>query len=266
MQRDTNGIGRTAVLLDPHPMCCGAMASLLKELGTTIVGSASSVDAALALLKEHSPDLLVAELALPEGSEQALSLIATGRRLDPDLTAIVVSGSDDTELRNAAFDAGASAYILKTAELEAVKTAISEAFEPKIYLARWRELPAGDPASDDCLFPRLTRRELEILQLVSEGGSNRQVGQVLWITDQTVKFHLANIYRKLGVGSRYDAVRWARENGVLPVAASSEVITIGSGANGANGSETDLLAEPVALRGASVPAMATGAVQQGTSR
>ena len=47
--------------------------------------------------------------------------------------------------------------------------------------------------------PKLTRRELEILRLVSEGRSNRQVGEVLWVTDQTVKFHLANVYRKLGV-------------------------------------------------------------------
>ncbi len=242
------------------------MASLLKELDTTIVGSASTADAALALLMEHRPDLLVAELALPEGSDQALSLIATGRRLDPNLTAIVVSGNDDAELRNAAFDAGASAYVLKTAELEAVKTAINEAFEPKIYLARWRELRNEDPAHEDLMFPRLTRRELEILQLVSEGGSNRQVGQILWITDQTVKFHLANVYRKLGVGSRYDAVRWARENGVLPVAESGEVITIGGGTNGANGSETEMLPKPVPIRRASMPVMATGAVQQGTSR
>ena len=135
-------------------------------------------DAALALLKEHSPDLLVTEVALPEGSDRALSLITSGRCLDPNLRAIVVSGRDDAALRNAAFVAGASAYVLKTAELEAVKTAISEAVEPTIYLARWRERPdRGSGGGRPPVAPRLTRRELEILQLVSEGGSNRQVGQ-----------------------------------------------------------------------------------------
>ena len=60
----------------------------------------------------------------------------------------------------------------------------------------------------------LTRRELEILQLVAEGHSNAQVGRMLWVTEQTVKFHLSNIYRKLDVSNRTAASRWAHEHGV----------------------------------------------------
>jgi DNA-binding CsgD family transcriptional regulator len=71
--------------------------------------------------------------------------------------------------------------------------------------------------------PKLTRRELEILKLVSEGRSNRQVAELLWVTDQTVKFHLANVYRKLGVRSRFDAARWALEHGILDTAAEEAV-------------------------------------------
>ena len=65
------------------------------------------------------------------------------------------------------------------------------------------------------LQPRLTRRELEILRLVAEGRSNREVARLLWVTDQTVKFHLANTYRKLGVRNRFDASLWAIANGVV---------------------------------------------------
>jgi DNA-binding CsgD family transcriptional regulator len=61
----------------------------------------------------------------------------------------------------------------------------------------------------------LTRRELEVLRLVSEGRSNKAVAAILWVTDQTVKFHLSNIYRKLAVKNRFEATRWARESGVL---------------------------------------------------
>jgi DNA-binding CsgD family transcriptional regulator len=61
----------------------------------------------------------------------------------------------------------------------------------------------------------LTRRELEILTLVAEGRSNSQVAQVLWVTEQTVKFHLSNIYRKLDVSNRTEASRWAMVNGLL---------------------------------------------------
>ena len=152
---------------------------------------------------------------------------------------IVLSGADDAELIDAAFEAGASAYILKTTDPDCVTTAIQQAFEPSIYLARPRETRSAT-ATATRVVPQLTRRELEILRLVSEGRSNRQVGQVLWVTDQTVKFHLANIYRKLGVGSRYDAARWAQEHGVLDVALEAEagtadVVSIGEGATNGNG-------------------------------
>ena len=61
----------------------------------------------------------------------------------------------------------------------------------------------------------LTKRELEILQLVAEGHSNSQLARMLWVTEQTVKFHLSNIYRKLDVGNRTEASRWAQLNGLL---------------------------------------------------
>ena len=62
----------------------------------------------------------------------------------------------------------------------------------------------------------LTRRELEILQLVAEGHSNSQLAQMLWVTEQTVKFHLSNIYRKLDVANRTEASRWAEVHGLAP--------------------------------------------------
>ena len=105
--------------------------------------------------------------------------------------------------------------MLKTSDPEAIATAIRQAFEPSLFLARPQERPA--PPTDNDLLRKLTRRELEILQLVSGGRSNRQVAEILWVADQTVKFHLANIYRKLGVRSRFEAARWARESGILDV-------------------------------------------------
>jgi DNA-binding CsgD family transcriptional regulator len=65
------------------------------------------------------------------------------------------------------------------------------------------------PAAD------LTRRELEILKLVAEGHSNSQLARMLWVTEQTVKFHLSNIYRKLDVANRTEASRWAQVHGLL---------------------------------------------------
>ncbi len=64
-------------------------------------------------------------------------------------------------------------------------------------------------------LPDLTRRELEILQFVAEGHSNTQLAKMLWVTEQTVKFHLSNVYRKLHVANRTEASRWAQLNGLL---------------------------------------------------
>ena len=217
MKLDSKRAGHRAVLMEPHPLCHAAIASLLARCGANVVGAATTANEALRLLEEHSPNVLVAELDLPEGRHAALDVISTGRRADPLLAAIVLSGCDDAGLVEEAFRAGASAYVLKTTSPDAVVSEVRRALEPSTGLARPRQGNASTGTLTRAV-PQLTRRELEILKLVSEGRSNRQVGQLLWVTDQTVKFHLANIYRKLGVGSRHDAARWAEEHGLLEVA------------------------------------------------
>lgn len=265
MKREFDNRRHTAVLLDPHPLCHTAIAGLLGRVDIDVVGATTSAGSAIALLEEHNPDLLVAELDLPEGSDEGLRVLSLGRAGDPQLAMIVLSSTDDPSVIEAAFERGASAYVLKTSDPDAISTAVRQAFEPSLYLARPQEHKAVATASVDPEdLPRLTRRELEILQLVSEGRSNRQVAEILWVTDQTVKFHLANVYRKLGVRSRFDAARWARDNGVLEVAESGEVVTISDG----NGHTSNGHAESrlIPLRRTAPPV--TGATESvgGTSR
>jgi DNA-binding NarL/FixJ family response regulator len=223
---------RTAVALDPHPLCHIALSTLLARIDIDVVGTATSTGDALALLQEHRPDLLVLEVDLPEGLEAALHLITSGPRDVPELTTVVLSSVEERCTIDAAFDRGAAAYVLKSSDPDAITTAIRQAFEPSLFLARRassepRVVKANGTtnghASDEGaeLLQKLTRRELEILQLVSGGRSNRQVAQILWVADQTVKFHLANVYRKLGVRSRFEAAKWARENGILDVVVDS---------------------------------------------
>ena len=230
-------IGLTAVLMEPHPLFHSAIAALLVRCDVEVVGAATSAAGASALIEKHGPDLLVGELDVPEGRDEALWVVSLARLRDPGLTVIALSATDDPRLIDAAFEAGVSAYVLKTSEPDVIATAIHQAFKPSLYVAHrpapmLRSVPA--PA-ERVELPKLTRRELEILELVAEGRSNRQVAQLLWVTDQTVKFHLANVYRKLGVRSRFDAARWAQENGVLQVAESGEVVSISDGAAGGNG-------------------------------
>lgn len=235
---------RTAVLMDPHPLCHTAIAGLLARFDIEVVGTTTSSVAAVALLQEHKPDLLVAELDLPEGREDALRVLSIARHADPALAVIVLSSTDDPALIDAAFEQGASAYVLKTSEPDVIATAVRQAFDPSLFVARPNEQRlAGRAVGLD--EPKLTRRELEILKLVSEGRSNRQVAELLWVTDQTVKFHLANVYRKLGVRSRFDAARWALEHGVLETAPES--VPAHAGHENGNG-KTNVIALRRALR------------------
>ncbi len=222
---------KTAVLMDPHPLCHSAVAALLARFEIEVVGTTTSAAATMALLQEHKPDLLVAELDLPEVRDEALRVLSAGRSGDPTLTVIVLSGTDEPALIDSAFARGASAYVLKTSDPDVIATAVRQAFEPSLYFARPQE--RGAATAVEVIAPKLTRRELEILKLVSEGRSNRQVAELLWVTDQTVKFHLANVYRKLGVRSRFDAARWAFEHGVLESA--DETLTRAGGPENGNG-------------------------------
>jgi DNA-binding NarL/FixJ family response regulator len=227
---------RTAVALDPHPLCHMALSTLLGRIDIDLVGTATTTDATLALLQEHRPDLLVLEVDLPEGREAALHLIASGPRDVPELTTVVLSGVEERCTVDAAFDSGAAAYVLKSSDPDEITTGIRQAFKPSPSLFLAPPRPEGEPelvvaangngnghanGNGAELLQKLTRRELEILQLVSGGRSNRQVAQILWVADQTVKFHLANVYRKLGVRSRFEAAKWARENGILDVVVES---------------------------------------------
>lgn len=252
---------RTAVLMDPHPLCHTAIAGLLTRFDIEVVGTTTSAVAAVALLQEHKPDLLVAELDLPEGREGALRAISAGRHADPGLAVIVLSSTDDPALIDAAFEQGASAYVLKTSEPDVIATAVRQAFDPSLYIARPTEQQLASRAVG-LAEPKLTRRELEILKLVSEGRSNRQVAELLWVTDQTVKFHLANVYRKLGVRSRFDAARWALEHGVLDAATESVPAHAGHENGNGNNGKTNV----ISLRRASRPPLAATERLEETSR
>src|SRR5207248_8710438 len=125
--------------------------------------------------------------------------------------------SENPEDINAAFAAGAAVYCVKTADQEDVAAAIRQAFASSVYFANSNH--ANGSAGAGHVFAAegvgLTRRETEILALLADGHSNAQLAKMLWVTEQTVKFHLSNIYRKLGVVNRTEAARWAHRHGLL---------------------------------------------------
>ena len=146
----------------------------------------------------------------------------------PSLKAVVVAASEDRQRVDAALAAGAVAYVLKRAHPDDVAAAFRQVFTRSLYLAgeylpELRSLPAAE--EDDA---GLTPREHQILRLVAEGNTNGDVARRLWVTEQTVKFHLANVFRKLDVSNRTQASRWAHAHGLVQEEpASVELATTG---------------------------------------
>jgi DNA-binding NarL/FixJ family response regulator len=208
----------TAVVLDEHPLWLEAVEGVLNGVGISVAGKATSPSQALTLVEENCPDLLVAQLPGSDGDGDGASFLAKVRQLVPHLRTIVLSAHADPHCIDAALDAGAAAYVVKTTHPDDLASAVRQSFNHSVYLAGAARpaSPAVSPVKPDENKAGLTRREREILGLVAEGHSNAQLARMLWVTEQTVKFHLSNIYRKLDVSNRTEASRWAQLNGLLP--------------------------------------------------
>jgi DNA-binding NarL/FixJ family response regulator len=198
-------------------MWLDAVEQVLRRIAIRVVGKTTSTSEALSMVEEHRPDLLITELEGANGDLSGLALIERSRTSVPSVRPIVLSMHQEAQIIDAALVAGASAYVVKTAHPEDLASAVRQAFSHSVYLAGRRNLaPApAEPSAKVEDEPGLTRRELEILRLVAEGHSNAQLARMLWVTEQTVKFHLSNIYRKLEVANRTEASRWAQLHGLL---------------------------------------------------
>ena len=190
----------------------------MRRVGVEVVGKATTGAEALALVQRLRPDLLVTDIGAADGDGAGLTCLREARQHLPELRGVVLSLSEDSQQIDAALQAGAAAYVLKSAHPDDLASAVRQAFAHSVYFAP----PAGQwngharQATISADRADLTKREREILQLVAEGYSNAQLARMLWVTEQTVKFHLSNVYRKLDVANRTEAARWAQLHGLVP--------------------------------------------------
>lgn len=214
--------GQAAVLLDKHPLWLEAVEQVLARVDIDVVGKATTPAHALELIEAHAPALFVTGIHVGDGSMNGLTCIAEARERIPHLRVVVLSSETNTDYVDKALAAGAMAYVFKSAYPDDLASAVRQVFGNSAYFVGARP---GTAARTNGITRRetfdLTRRELEILQLVAEGHSNAKLAKQLWVTQQTIKFHLSNIYRKLGVSNRTEAARWAQLHGLLNEPANS---------------------------------------------
>jgi DNA-binding NarL/FixJ family response regulator len=211
------------ILADDHALVRAGTRQLLeRQPDLRVVGEAADGEEAVRLAKELKPHLVVMDVRMPK-----MSGVEATRRIKaevPEVAVLVLTAHDDDEYVFALLQAGANGYLLKTAEMDELVKAIrtvaagQTALDPTVVGKVVAQFTSGRSLPDVLAdvkdeYEGLTEREMEILRLVGKGLTNKDIGQQLYISDRTVQAHLSNIFSKLGVGSRTEAVMYAVRRG-----------------------------------------------------
>ena len=198
----------TAVVVDSSPLRLQLYKALLAQWQVDVVAVSQTAERAADLAEVSACELSVIDAGESPDSRTLYRFLRRAHKRCPELISVVLVEDAEQVLVESALAAGACATVDRS--------------RTRVRQRVWSRRPSRPTGSclrgraQACrLGTRLTRREIEILRLVAEGRSNREVGQLLWVTDQTVKFHLANAYRKLGVRNRFEASQWAITRGLV---------------------------------------------------
>jgi DNA-binding NarL/FixJ family response regulator len=214
-------VDRRVVVAEDHPLMLKAIVQILDEAhGFEVVGSATTGVQVAPLVARTNPDLVLLDLQLP--ILDGLSCLALLREHHPGVTVVVFSGSDDQEEIERSLRGGAAAFVAKSIDPFDIPAVLRAALEGNVYyttprVSRETVAKAQHKRDDEGVRSRtgLTPRELEILVAVAGGLSNRATAKELFLSDQTVKFHLHRIYGKLGVANRTEAAGMAHKLGLV---------------------------------------------------
>lgn len=209
------------LLADDHPLFRDGLATLLRARGMDVVGEASNGLEAVEKARALKPDLILMDVNMPQMSGlEATRIVKTER---PETKIVILTVSDDDENLFEAIKSGAQGYLLKSLQSQAFfdllngvaqgEAPISRGLATKILgeFARHLQQDEAQAANKE----DLTDREKEVLRLVAEGATNRDIAGKLNVTENTVKYHLKNILEKLHLRNRAQAVAYAMQTGLL---------------------------------------------------
>ena len=200
------------LIADDHPLILAGIKRALEEVeGFEVVAEASSGSQVLPLVSQTNPDLALLDLRMPE--MDGLTCLDRIRKQHPKVKVVILSVSTDPELVQTVLNHGAAAYVVKSVNPIDLSSALRQALDGTVFSAIG--LPEKTAQEDAVKAAGLTERETTILKALARGLSNEAIGKELWVAEQTVKFHLTNIYRKLEVSNRTEAARYAYEHGLI---------------------------------------------------
>ena len=200
------------LIADDHPLIiAGVRRTIEQSEDFEVVGEARSVPEVMSLVDRRSPDVVLLDLRMPGAA--GVEHIEQIRDRFPEVKVVVLSACDDRPSIDGALHAGANAYMLKTTTAVDIASLLRQVARGVVFHAP----PAPSvsaPASSQPEAPALTEREQTILAAVGAGLTTSAISRELWVSEHTIKFHLTNIYRKIGVTNRAGAVRYALEHGL----------------------------------------------------
>lgn len=195
----------TRVLLaDDHPLIREGIGNTLrKSEDFALVGLAANTNDLGHLIDELQPDVLLLDLHMP--GPPPLETVVSLRRSYPKTRVLILSAYDDLVPVRALLRAGVSGYVLKDEAIETLVQAIKTVVGGGIWFSQAVARRLAQPRN----APEFTERELDVLNILALGASNEHIAGKLAVTERTVRFHLKNIYRKIDVSTRGEAIAWA---------------------------------------------------------
>ena len=214
VKKTSKSVRRKIMLVDDHPMLRVGVTALINGESDLIVCShANSAEEALKELTKHSPDLLITDMTMP--GRGGLELIKDLKALYPNLPVLVVSMHDEMIYAERVLRAGARGYIMKEAGGDKMLEAIRKVLSGQIYVSEKISLKiidlffSSESKKGSSPIEKLTDREFEVLQLIGEGKSIKEIANQLHLSSKTVDVHRGNAKEKLGLKDAADLLRYA---------------------------------------------------------
>jgi DNA-binding NarL/FixJ family response regulator len=198
------------LLADDHRLMIAAVRTALeREEDIEIVDTTIDASKVLPLVAEHRPDVVLLDVLMPQ--IDGVAVLERIRARFPKVKVVLLSAAEDESLVTRARERGASAFVHKQIDPQELAPILRQALESD----EFQSIGIGADTSELAAEAGMTKKEQLVLDALARGLSNQQIAQELWVTEQTVKFHLSNIYRKLEVRNRTEAAQHALRRGLV---------------------------------------------------
>lgn len=212
--------GPRILLADDHRIFLEGLKNLL-EKDFNIIGMAENGRELIEKVEEHSPDIVVTDISMPElnGIDATVQI----KKIDPDIKVILLTMHGDVTYATRGFEVGASAYVMKQAAADELLSAIKEAMRGRTFVTPMiagdliKSFREGGGIRPDDVQARLTLRQREVLQLLAEGYSGKEVADKLNISPRTVEFHKYKMMEELNLSTSAELIHYAIKHGIISI-------------------------------------------------